>query len=282
MNSLLSLSKAEFYVSTRSNASRIVIFLPATLGAIQLILAKIVSIGTSARVALTSQQSLVSNNAYGYFVDSLTTGLTTLVLLSIANAAYGLSQERELGTLRHLLIRSGSRQSIIIAKLLHLHCLTLFSFTVLSFTAYFMSASLWDFGPVIEDGYQLIGESEIWSEIQLGILLAALPIPASICFGLLIGIIAQSPGQALAVSMGLTLTFDIFKSNMGAGANYVFAKFQPSLIDYSYISEVSRMVRGFSDVFIESETIAFNTWIPIPSALLLTALLLFYIRKRPL
>jgi len=46
MNSLLSLSKAEFYVSTRSNASRIVIFLPATLGAIQLILAKIVSIGT--------------------------------------------------------------------------------------------------------------------------------------------------------------------------------------------------------------------------------------------
>ena len=98
----------------------------------------------------------------------------------------------------------------------------------------------------------------------------------------MIGIIAQSPGQALAVSMGLTLTFDIFKSNMGAGANYVFAKFQPSLIDYSYISEVSRMVRGFSDVFIESETIAFNTWIPIPSALLLTALLLFYIRKRPL
>ena len=104
MNSLLSLSKAEFYVSTRSNASRIVIFLPATLGAIQLILAKIVSIGTSARVALTSQQSLVSNNAYGYFVDSLTTGLTTLVLLSFANAAYGLSQERELVTLRHLLI----------------------------------------------------------------------------------------------------------------------------------------------------------------------------------
>ena len=163
-----------------------------------------------------------------------------------------------------------------------MHCLTLFSFAALSFAAYFTSASLWAFEPVVEDGYQLIGESEIWSEIQLGVWLAVLPIPASICFGLLVGIVAQSPGQALAVSMGLTLTFDIFKTNMGAGADYVFAKFQPSLVDYSYISEVSRMVRGFSDVFIESETIALNTWIPIPSALLFTALIFVCISKRPL
>lgn len=282
MISLFPLLKAEFFVSARSNASRIVLLLPSILGSIQLFLAKIISVGNSARAALISQQSPVSDNAYGYFVDSLTTGLTAVVLLSIANAAFGFSQEREIGTLRHLLIRSGSRQSIVIAKLLHLHFLTLLSIAVLSFTAYFVSASLWAFEPVVEDGYQLIGESEIWSEIQLGIWLAVLPIPASICFGLLIGIVAQSPGQALAVSMGLTLTFDIFKTNLGVGADYVFAKFQPSLLDYSYIGEVSRMVRGFSDVFIESETIALNTWIPMPSALLLTALIFFYIRKRPL
>ena len=76
MISLFSLLKAELFVSARSNASRIVVLLPAVLGTIQLILAKIISVGNSTRAALISQKSPVSDNAYGYFVDSLTTGLT--------------------------------------------------------------------------------------------------------------------------------------------------------------------------------------------------------------
>ena len=57
MISLFSLLKAEFFVSARSNASRIVILLPAILSTIQLILAKIISVGNAARAALISQKS---------------------------------------------------------------------------------------------------------------------------------------------------------------------------------------------------------------------------------
>ena len=133
---------------------------------------------------------------------------------------------------------------------------------------------------MVEDGFELIGEAEIKSEIWLGIKLALLPIPAAIAFGLLISVVTQSTTQAVTTALGITLAVDIFKSTLGDYSHYVFASFQPSLIDQSYLQEVSRMVRGFSDVLIDERVLMLNTWVPLPQMLLLAIVALVLVQRK--
>ena len=199
-----------------------------------------------------SFDEVVSSNAYGYFVDSMSTGLTMLGLLLVALAAYSFSFDRDTGLVRHLLIRRISRPALVVAKLVHLHLLALLSFIVLLITAYIFSDLFWQFGPIVEDGFELISEDEILFEIQTGLHLAIVPLPAAIAFGLLISVCAQSATQAVTTALGVTLAIDIFKSMLGDYANFLYARFQPSLIDASYLQDASRIVRGYSDVLVLS------------------------------
>jgi len=132
----------------------------------------------------------------------------------------------------------------------------------------------------VEDGFELIGEAEIRSEIWLGTKLALLPFPAAIAFGLLISVVAQSTTQAVTTALGITLAIDIFKSTLGDFSHYIFASFQPSLIDQSYLQDVSRLVRGYSDVLIDDRVLLLNTWIPIPQMLLLAAIAVVLVRRK--
>ena len=111
---------------------------------------------------------------------------------------------------------------------------------------------------MVEDGFELIGEREILYEIHLGLLMAVLPLPAVIAFGLLVSVAAQSATQAVTLALGATLAMDIFKALLGEAAWYLYATFHPSLLDQSYLREVSRLVRGFSDVLVEDRFFAFQ------------------------
>ena len=57
--------------------------------------------------------------------------LFMLGLLLVAQAAYSFSYERDVGAVRHLLIRRISRPSLIIAKLFHIHVLAILSLLLL-------------------------------------------------------------------------------------------------------------------------------------------------------
>jgi hypothetical protein len=94
---------------------------------------------------------------------------------------------------------------------------------------------LWDFGPVVEDGYELIGSDEIRSEVWLGLRLALIPLPTALAFGVLVSVLAQSATQAVTAALGVTLALDVFKGVLGDAAHYLYASFQPSLIDQSYL-----------------------------------------------
>ena len=50
-------------------------------------------------------------------------------------------------------------------------------------------------------------------------------------------------------------------------ADYLYARFLPSLVDTSYLSEVSRLVRGYSDVLVDDRIFQMNLLIPIPTAI---------------
>ena len=285
MNGLLVAIKSEIFVALRTFASKLIVTAPALVAAAQLMLVKLTEAGQQARDSIlggSSFEQSVANNAYGFFVDGLTTGLTMLGLLLVAQGAYSFSYDRDIGSIRHLLIRRVSRHSMLTAKLIHLHLLALLSTLLLLTTSYLLSGILWEYGAIVEDGFELISEQEIREEIGLGLRLALVPLPAAIALGLLISVSTQSATQAVTTALGITLAIDIFKGLLGDMANYLYASFQPSLIDQSYLQSVSRIVRGYSDVLIDDSVLQLNMWVPFPALVLFFAAGLWIVQRRKL
>ena len=285
LSSLMQALRSEFYVARYALGARLLIFIPSAAAAVQFMASKIADTGTAARESLmnsVSFEDVTANNAWGHFVDGLDTGITLLFLLLVAQAAYSFSAEVESGTLRHQLIRCSSRRLIVISKLLQLHALALMGVGILIFSSYLLSGLLWEFGPVVEDGFELISEAEIRDEIALGLRLALTPLPAAIALGLLLSVLANTATQAVVSALGITLAMDIFKGMLGDYAYYLYASFQPALIDQSYLQDVSRLVRGYSDVLIDDRVIQLNYWVPIPTLLVLVTASLIVVQTRKL
>lgn len=285
LSSLTQALRSEFYVARYALGARLLIFIPSAAAAVQFMASKIADTGTAARDGLMNSVSfddVTASNAWGHFVDGLDTGITLLFLLLVAQAAYSFSAEVENGTMRHQLIRCSSRRLIVISKLIQLHALALMGVGILIVSSYLLSGLLWEFGPVVEDGFELISEAEIRDEITLGLRLALTPLPAAIALGLLLSVLANTATQAVVSALGITLAMDIFKGMLGDYAYYLYASFQPALIDQSYLQDVSRLVRGYSDVLIDDRFIELNYWVPIPTLLVLVTASLIFVQTRKL
>ena len=284
MSNLLAALRLELFLARYSLAAKITVLAPALVCLARYVLVWLNQAGEQARAGLIGADDSVltqSQNAYGHFVDGVNTGLMILALLLVAVAAHDFSGERDNGSIRHVLIRRAGRASIVLAKLLRLHLLGLLALALLGLAAWAGAAMFWDFGPVVEDGFELIGEDEILYEIHLGLLMAVIPLPAVIAFGMLVSVAAQSATQAVTLALGATLAMDIFKALLGERAWYLYATFHPSLLDQSYLREVARLVRGFSDVLVADRFFVFNTWTPAIAALLLAAAaVLLALRRR--
>lgn len=285
MHGFFAALRSELFVARHTLGARLVVLLPISLVLLQYLFTRLGEAGESARDSLLGGNGFdaqLASNAWGYFVDGLTTGLTVLGLLLVAQAAYSFSADRDTGAIRHLVIRRSSRPAIVLAKLAYLHLLALCSVLVLVIGSYLLSAQFWEFGAVVEDGFELIGEAEIREEIRLGLRLALTPLPAAIAFGLLVSVSATTSTQAVVSALGLTLALDILKSMLGTVANYLYVSYQPSLIDQSYLQEVSRLVRGYSDVLIDDRLLQLNTWVPVPAMVLFIAASLVIVNRRSL
>ena len=283
MNGFAIALKSELFIARHTFSSKLIVLAPAVLAILQTLLEWITEAGAATRNNLLSNPTfddIVNLNAYGHFVDGMKTGLTVLGLILVAQAAYSFSYDRDTGMLRHILIRRASKPALIFAKLLQINLIGLISILLLIITTYVTSSLLWEFGAIVEDGFELISEEEILAEIATGLQLAIIPLPAAIAFGLLVSVIAQSATQAITTALGITLAIDIFKSMLGDYADYVYARFQPSLIDASYLQDVSRIVRGYSDVMINESVLQLNLWMPIPTLIIFVGLTMIFIHKK--
>ena len=283
MSSLLASLRAELYLARYALSARLIVLAPLALACLQLLIAALGESGAQTQQALLGASAAEpANEGYGHWVDALVTGFTTLGLLSVALAAHSFAAERDLGTLRHSLIRRTSRSSLVLTKLIALHLLVCSAVLLLVFGSWGLSSLLWDLGPVVEDGYELISEAEILREIHLGLQLALLPLPAALAFGLLVSVAAQSGTQALTLALGATLGFDVFKTSLGDSAAFIYARFQPSLIDASYLGDVARLARGYSDVLVDERLLVLNTWAPLLAFIAFLALSLLIVQRKTL
>ena len=143
MNGFRIALRCETFIALHTFSSKLIVLAPSLVVVLQFLLLRLTEASRSARDRLLSNPSfeeIVANNAYGYYVDGLSTGLTMLGLLLVAQAAYSFSFDRDIQTARHLLIRRVSRPSLIMAKLLHLHILGALSCLFLIVIAYLMSS----------------------------------------------------------------------------------------------------------------------------------------------
>ena len=296
MQGLLTAIRAEIYVFTRSRSIQLLCVIPALVAAVQLLLVKSLAASNDARAALMGTETadggggfggggfgnVEGADAWGALVDALGTGMTLISLILVAYSAWSFASDRDQGVLRHLLIRRVSRPALVLSKLIQAHLLALVSIVLMLLVTFGSAALLWDFGPVIEDGYELIGTADIHAELRLGLSLALIPLPAAIALGVLVSVLSNSTTQALSLALGLTVGLDLFKSVLGGAADYLYASYLVSLLDESYLDDVARLVRGYSDVMIDPAVLQLNQWVPWPQMVLFIILALALVRRKKL
>ena len=273
MTGILKAIRSDLFLALTSRGLVALVLLAPAAAAARIALGKLRAAGLRARDAMVGGTSvrLPDLDGYGALVDGLSVGLALTYLLVVAIAAHSCAADRERGHVRRLLLSGVGRPAWVVGRYLFL--LGLATAVVLSVAAASLGAAslLHRFSPAIEDGYELIGVAEIHREILLGIGLALVPLPAAVALGVLVSVCARTPAGALAGGPGISVGFDLFKPLLGGIAPYVHAFYHPSLADGSYLREVSRLVRGFSDVFVEPGFFARNLWVPWPWAAALLA-----------
>lgn len=273
--------RGEIYLARRSTALRtlLVLALVASLARVGFAWVKTVSSGATGEAGVTG--TLFHGNAYGPFVDGLSSGLLVGGLLLLVISAGSLAWDREHGIVRLRLTLSVSRSALVMAKITTLALTVFLLLAVVILSSWGAAAFFYDFGPVVEDGYEIFSAGEIRGDVVIGVAAAATPLIATLAFGLLVSVCARTAAQAIATALVSFLVFDAFKGLLGEGSRWVFASYQPSLVDRTYLREVTwKVARGFSDITYKNEELWYNFTVPLAEALLFLALALLVARRR--
>jgi hypothetical protein len=223
-----------------------------------------------------------AGNAWAPFADGWLAGLTVGTLLLLIASARTLAADRETGLLRLASTRSVSRAGLVFGRMLHGVLLVLLVACVTGLAAWATAAALFDFGPLVEDSYELLSSAELHAEFRRA-LAATLPaLVATWSFGLAVSALLGSGIGAVSVALATWLGFDLFKEVLGQGQYWVFASFNPSFVDRSCLKQFAGIARGFSDAGYSDALYAQNLWLPWPQALLLLLLATWITSRRPL
>ncbi|GJM23485.1 MAG: hypothetical protein DHS20C15_34000 [Planctomycetota bacterium] len=225
---------------------------------------------------------LLPGNAYQPLVDAWATGLVLGALLLLVAAALSIAGDRERGVLRLATTRSATRRALVLGRALLGFPLVLCVIAITGIAAFAASAILFEFGPLVEFGFEMASSAELSGELQLAVLATLPPLYAAWCFGLLMSSLVRGPIFAVSASLLLLLGFDLFKGVLGEGQYWVFAAFAPSFIDSSYMGEMSSIAAGMSDAMFADELFRMNMILPWPEAALLLAFACTALSRRTL
>lgn len=214
-------------------------------------------------------EALESGGAgWAALVDGWRTGLSASTLLLLLFAARTLAGDRESGVLRLAVTRSATRTAVVLARALLALPMVCAMVLVTGLAAYATARGFHDFGPLLEDGYELFSAEELRQELTLAVGACLFPMLATHAFGMLVSALARNATFAVASAVSLFLAFDLFKEALGDAQYLVFAAFVPSFIDGSAMKEMSGLARGFSDAGFSADLAERNWIVPGPEGLL--------------
>ena len=223
-----------------------------------------------------------AGNAYAPMVEGWLVGLTVGTLLLLVHSARSLAGDRESGILRLASTRSVSRSGLVIGRF-GIGVTLVLALVVASGTSAWLTSSLFfDFGPLVEDGYELISEHELLEELQRAVLAVIPPLVATYAFGLMISAFGRTAAGSVGFCLATFLGFDLFKDVIGSAQVWVFAFFAPSLVDKSCLHEMAGIAAGYSDSGYTEFVLRMNHVVPWPEALLFLSVACWIVSRRPL
>jgi hypothetical protein len=216
-------------------------------------------------------------------LDGMRTGLALTVFALLVTSARSLAGDHESGLLRMAVTRSVSRPALVLGRLLVAPLPILGGLLASFLGAWLVARSQLDFGPLVEEGYEILSAEELRGEVTLG-LFATLPALVALwAFGLLISACSRTAVSAVATTLVLFVAFDLIKESLSQESLYlVFASFAPSLSDSSPLGEAAQVVQGFSDRGFSDELLSLAMWLPWAQALLIVGAAVAVIRSRTL
>ena len=275
--------QGELYVAVRSVTTYFVLLTPVVLVKLRLMFEHFAEQSRHAQsMALGEEVTIETATAYGHAVDGMLFGFAITAFLYLTYSAWTFANDCATRVIRHALILRSSRFSYVCAKFTILHISLALALGLVVAGSYAVSGWFWEFSAVIEDGYEIIGETEIQTEISSGITLALLPFLALVPFALCIAVWSKTPTRAIAITLISAVAFDLMKVELGTMSTYFYQSYIPFINDQSYLSSVSQLVRGFADVFVDEATLQTNRWVPVPYMIVFLSLALVGIRKTSL
>ncbi len=277
MSGTLRVFHAEFVRMLRSRSAWAALLVLAGLSALRVLAAV-----SSAVTGQDGHSPVSSGAAWGPFVDGWRTGLTLGCLGLLVLAARSIAGDLEQGVLRVAVTRSVTRPALILGRLLLAPAQVLLVIVGTGLASWLVASIYGDFGPFVEDGYEMSSAAELRSELGRAVLAAVPPMIATYAFGLLVSSLARSATEAVVGSLGVFLAFDMFKEALGGAQYWVFASYAPTLADGSALSEMSGVARGYSDAGFSAAFLRMNHIIPWPEAFLLTLAACLVLSRRSL
>jgi hypothetical protein len=281
--------RAELYRLLRGRTTWIALVCVVGLASLRVVAAHVATAAAHARAV---QDALISGrpvppvpeagNAFAPLVEGWLVGLTVGTLLLLIFSARTLAGDRESGVLRLARTRSASRGALVFGRFLLGPPLVLALVAASGLGAWATSAWLFDFGPLVEDGYELLSMQELMDELQIAVVAAIPPLIATYAFGLFISALGRSATGAVGLCLAVFLGFDLFKEVIGDGQVWVFATFVPSLVDKSCLHEMAGIAHGYSDSGYPDEVLRMNHLMPWPQAAALIAATCLIVRRRSL
>lgn len=282
MSGLLLVTRAEAYRLLHARSTWIGVAFLAGVSALRVLVARAIDTASRAEAlaAGRSTDETFANSAWSPFVDGWRTGLAAATILLLIHAAMTLAADRESGVLRLGITRSSTRSATVLGRALLAPVYVLVAFAVTGLSAYAASSAFYEFGPLVEDGYELLSAEELGTELRRAALAALPALIATYAFGLFVSAMSRSATTAIAVSLSTWLAFDLFKEVLGPARYWVFASFSPSLVDGSAMQEMAGVAQGYSDAGFAEGLYRMNLILPWPEAALLVLLACWILSRR--
>ena len=208
------------------------------------------------------------------------TGLALGALLLLIHGARSVAGDRERGVLRLASTRTVSRSGLLLGRAL-LGPVLVLGLTLVSGAGAYLAANHWfELGPLVEDGYLILGRDEVLYELRVAVLLALPALWAVHVFAMLVSSLSRGVTVAVASSVTLFLAFDLFKDALGRGQYWVFATFSPSFVDSSAMQEMVGVANGYSDAGYVESLVRMNLMLPWGWGLLALVLAVLFVNRR--
>ncbi|MCP3918494.1 MAG: hypothetical protein GY711_23355 [bacterium] len=226
--------------------------------------------------------ALESGDGWAPLVDGWHAGLVLGALLLLVHAARSIASDRDSGVLRPAVTRGVTRSGTVLGRALLAPVLVVGVAAASGAGAFAVAQSLFDFGPLVEDGYELMSVADLRRELTSAVLAALPALLALYGFGLFVSALGRSATGALSVALALYLGFDLFKEVLGDDAYFAFAAHVPSLVDTSAMGEMSGLARGFSDAGFPPALLRLDYLMSLPQAVILVVLACLAMHRRAL